>query len=231
VEEKTLIELLSQLLRDLELTKFIVFVLTLIIFMTLPTFLTMIKERSINKKFKEMLDNINISLITHVKEIHQKYDEDRQNIMDFVEETFTKIDAISDKYNNTFNTDSVRNFIQPVYKNIALKIYKELDFALYHYKMDTQKREIELKLKRDISVLFTKAYNLLGKYKHTSGHKLSYFLKDTWEYDLHTSLIELIYKEKPENIRKTSWVFLENYLEEIIEEIQYKIQFENNKKP
>jgi hypothetical protein len=81
-------------------------------------------------------------------------------------------------------------------------------------------------IKRDISVRFKKAHQLLSKYKLVNGHQISFYVNDKWEHWVYNSIDELLFKseiEKP-NIRIHLWNLLETSLDECIDEVNRKIK-------
>ena len=221
---------LGELLENIDIAKFLIYVVSIILIISLPTILTSLKQSIVSERVKSLINEVKTFLNQTKKEMSDIQCEYNTQIESTIDTLSSKVDLLVSKRNNILDNDTSNMFVVPVYKYISLKIYKTIDLLLFEHKdnLYDAEKEIRLLLKREISVLFKKAYQTLSKYRHTNGHKLSFFTNDNWEFWIYNSLCELLFnkEEKESNIRIYIWTLLESSIDEILEEFSFNI---NNK--
>lgn len=217
---------LGELISNLETKKFIVFVLSVIVFISLPTLLSLLKESTIVKKVKSFYNNNIVKIDEMSNSIINYQEESSIQIHNSLDKINDKLNILTEKNTNIIDVESVPSFVGPIYRNISLSVYKNVDLLMYEYDFKEFEKEVKIMIKRDISVRFKKAYLILSKYKLLNGHKLSFYVNEKWEHWLFKSIDELLFNSdiEKENIRIHLWNLLETSLDEFIDEFRRKMQ-------
>ncbi|MFW6310911.1 MAG: hypothetical protein ACOC1K_01620 [Nanoarchaeota archaeon] len=221
-----LYKFLGNLLTEIEVQKFIVYVISILLFMSLPSLLSLLRESVLVKKVKILLLN-NKSDVEKIININSKKQiRITREIEKKTHEIINKTQRLADIRANILDKNTIPYFITPVYKNVALRIYKNIDLMLYENDFVKEEKELKLLIKRDISILFKRAYNILNHYRYINGHKLSYYINDNWEHWMYKSVEDLLFKKNIpiEKIRIHLWNLLDTSIDEIIREYSDKIK-------